>query len=130
MIRVLVNGALGRMGTEVCKTVMEQKDMDLSGVVDINGAGKTIPYYDGGVFGVDTDLENAITCTRPDVVVDFTRPDVVMDNLRKIISMGVNAVVGTTGFTKIPSSFASSNSLRSFFPEKEMTVSSSTSGTI
>ena len=36
----------------------------------------------------------------PDVVVDFTRPDVVMDNLRKIISMGVNAVVGTTGFTK------------------------------
>ena len=57
MIRVLVNGALGRMGTEVCKTVMEQKDMDLSGVVDINGAGKTIPYYDGGVFGVDTDLE-------------------------------------------------------------------------
>lgn len=100
MIRVLVNGALGRMGTEVCKTVMEQKDMYLSGVVDINGAGKTIPYYDGGVFGVDTDLENAITCTRPDVVVDFTRPDVVMDNLRKIISMGVNAVVGTTGFTK------------------------------
>ena len=93
MIRVLVNGALGRMGTEVCKTVMEQKDMDLSGVVDINGADKTIPYYDGGVFGVDTDLENAITCTRPDVVVDFTRPDVVMDNLRKIISMGVNAVI-------------------------------------
>ena len=84
MIRVLVNGALGRMGTEVCKTVMEQKDMDLSGVVDINGADKTIPYYDGGVFGVDTDLENAITCTRPDVVVDFTRPDVVMDNLRKM----------------------------------------------
>ena len=60
MIRVLVNGALGRMGTEVCKTVMEQKDMDLSGVVDINGADKTIPYYDGGVFGVDTDLENAL----------------------------------------------------------------------
>ena len=91
---------LEEWGTEVCKTVMEQKDMDLSGVVDINGADKTIPYYDGGVFGVDTDLENAITCTRPDVVVDFTRPDVVMDNLRKIISMGVNAVVGTTGFTK------------------------------
>lgn len=100
MIRVLVNGALGRMGTEVCKTVMEQKDMDLCGAVDINGAGKTIPYYDGGVFGVDPDLENAITCTRPDVVVDFTRPDVVMGNLRKIIAMGVNAVVGTTGFTK------------------------------
>ena len=73
--------ALGRMGTEVCKTVMQQDDMDLSAVVDINGADKTIPYYDGGVMGVDTDLENAITCARPDVVVDFTRPDVVMDNL-------------------------------------------------
>ena len=79
---------------------MQQDDMDLSAVVDISGADKTIPYYDGGVMGVDTDLENAITCARPDVVVDFTRPDVVMDNLRKIIGMGVNAVVGTTGFTK------------------------------
>ena len=43
------------------QTVYGTKDMDLSGVVDINGADKTIPYYDGGVFGVDTDLENAIT---------------------------------------------------------------------
>lgn len=60
MIRVLVNGALGRMGTEVCKTVMQQDDMDLSAVVDISGADKTIPYYDGGVMGVDTDLETPL----------------------------------------------------------------------
>ena len=54
MIRVLVNGALGRMGTEVCKTVMEQKDMDLSGVVDINGADKTIPYYEFKQSDIDS----------------------------------------------------------------------------
>lgn len=32
-------------------------------------------------------------------MVDFTRPDVVMDSLRIITSHGVNAVVGTTGFS-------------------------------
>ena len=29
MIKVLVNGALGRMGSEVVKTVLEQEDMEL-----------------------------------------------------------------------------------------------------
>ena len=35
-----------------------------------------------------------------EVVVDFTTPDVVMDNLHWCIDQGINAVVGTTGFTR------------------------------
>ena len=35
-----------------------------------------------------------------EVVVDFTTPDVVMDNLHWCIDQGINAVVGTTGFTE------------------------------
>ena len=34
------------------------------------------------------------------VVVDFTTPDVVMDNLHWCIDQGINAVVGTSGFTE------------------------------
>jgi 4-hydroxy-tetrahydrodipicolinate reductase len=34
-----------------------------------------------------------------DVVIDFTHPDVVLDNLKFLIDNGMNAVVGTTGFT-------------------------------
>ena len=34
------------------------------------------------------------------MVVDFTTPDVVMDNLHWCIDQGINAVVGTSGFTE------------------------------
>lgn len=97
MIRVLVNGALGRMGGEVVKKVCAEQDLEIAAVVDIK-AGKIV--VEDQVFEVALDLEEAIKETKPDVVVDFTRPDVVMDNLRKVLKAGVHAVVGTTGFSK------------------------------
>ena len=74
MIRVLVNGALGRMGSEVCKKVYSEADLELVGAVDIKEG--TVPLGDG--VKVTTDLVAAIEAAKPDVVVDFTRPDVVM----------------------------------------------------
>ena len=95
MIRVLVNGALGRMGSEVCKKVYSEADLELVGAVDIKEG--TVQLGDG--VKVMTDLVAAIEAAKPDVVVDFTRPDVVMGNLRKMLPLGVHAVVGTTGFS-------------------------------
>ena len=40
MIKVLVNGALGRMGHTVVQTVLQQKDMELVGAVDKFGKDK------------------------------------------------------------------------------------------
>lgn len=94
MINVLVNGALGRMGSEVVRTVLQENDMNLVGCVDPNGAGKMVEGH-----LVEEDLQNALDKYKPQVVVDFTRPDVVMNNLKIILSNGIHAVVGTTGFT-------------------------------
>ena len=33
-----------------------------------------------------------------DVAIDFTQPDVVVDNIRRVAGLGVNLVVGTTGW--------------------------------
>lgn len=95
MIKVLVNGALGKMGRTVLTTVRQQDDMELVGAVDVNGAGKTVEDV-----AVEVDLAAALAAHKPDVVVDFTRPDVVMQSLKVILNAGVNAVVGTTGFTQ------------------------------
>ena len=95
MIRVLVNGALGRMGSEVCKKVYSEADLELVGAVDIKEG--VVALGDG--VKVTTDLLAAINETKPDVVVDFTRPDVVMGSLRKLLPLGVHVVVGTTGFS-------------------------------
>jgi len=95
--RILVNGALGRMGSEVVRTVLKESDMELVAAVDIMAKDKIV---DGTNLVFDTDLKNALARVKPDIVIDFTRPDVVMENLRIILSAGVCAVVGTTGFTK------------------------------
>ncbi|WP_084965519.1 4-hydroxy-tetrahydrodipicolinate reductase [Thermoactinospora rubra] len=78
MIRVGVLGARGRVGVEVCKAVEAAGDLELVARVD-----KDDPI---------DDLRAA------EVVVDFTHPDVVMGNLEWLISNGIHAVVGTTGF--------------------------------
>lgn len=40
MIRVLVNGAAGRMGSEVVRSVLAEDGLELCGGVDIGAAGK------------------------------------------------------------------------------------------
>ena len=91
MIKVLVNGALGRMGSEVVKTVLEQEDMELVAAVDAFGADKMIPVKNGNQMAVATDLKAKLM---------VVKPDVVMASLRTVLSAGVRAVVGTTGFSE------------------------------
>ena len=87
MIKVLVNGAFGRMGSEVVRMVTANPELELVGGVDINAAGKSLP--DGKP--VFTNIGEALEAVKADVVVDFTRPDVVMDSLRIILKKGVRA---------------------------------------
>ncbi|MDG4823658.1 4-hydroxy-tetrahydrodipicolinate reductase [Asanoa sp. WMMD1127] len=81
-IRVGVLGARGRMGVEVCKAVDAADDMELVAMID---------QGDGLFSASDAGAE---------VIVDFTTPDVVMDNLHWCVDQGINAVVGTTGFSE------------------------------
>ena len=80
-MRVGVLGAAGKVGATMCEAVRSAADLTLSAEVD---AG---------------DALNLFTDSATDVVIDFTHPDAVMDNLEFLISHGIHAVVGTTGFT-------------------------------
>ena len=80
MIKVGVLGARGRMGAEVVKAVTEAPGLDLVAALDLG------------------DSLDQLKTTGAEVVVDFTTPDSVMANLEFLISNGINAVVGTTGF--------------------------------
>ena len=79
-IRVGVLGALGKVGSEVCRAVEAAGDTELVARID-----------------ADDELDDLVT-SAAQVVVDFTHPDVVMDNLEFCLDHGIHAVVGTTGF--------------------------------
>lgn len=89
MISVAVSGAAGRMGRLVAATVAAASDLELAGCYDPAGRGEVEGL---GVTADPADLASA------DVVVEFTTPDVVMQNLAVWRDLGLNAVVGTSGF--------------------------------
>lgn len=102
MLRVVVNGADGRMGSQVVKAVYEDKDLEFVGGVSIThigddagelaGVGKlNLPIREG--------LAEALDELKPDVVVDFTTPKAIFNNAKICIEHGVDIVVGTTGLT-------------------------------
>ncbi|MFA5879271.1 MAG: 4-hydroxy-tetrahydrodipicolinate reductase [Candidatus Margulisiibacteriota bacterium] len=82
MVKILVNGAYGKMGQEVVKAIEKEEDLKLVGQADI-----------------DDKLEDAIWFTHPDVVVDFTSPLEVKNNVIRILNSKCNAIVGTTGLS-------------------------------
>jgi 4-hydroxy-tetrahydrodipicolinate reductase len=102
-IKVLINGAAGKMGREVVKAVSREKDLEVIAAVDKVevgiDAGALVGINPLGVE-VSSDLGKAIKSSKPDVVVDFTHPNVVMDNVRTILNSRVHAVVGTTGIAE------------------------------
>lgn len=103
VIKVLVNGASGRMGSEVVRSVVKEEDLTLSGAVDPKCVGLDIGEVVGiGHSGIQIygTIEEAFSVDKPDVVVDFTSPKVIYSNAQTVLSAGVNMVIGTTGLTE------------------------------
>jgi 4-hydroxy-tetrahydrodipicolinate reductase len=81
-IKVIVNGAKGKMGEETVKAVKKESDLDLVAELDLGD-----------------DLAKAIKEKKAEVVIDFTTPKSVMANIRTILENGAHGVIGTTGLT-------------------------------
>jgi len=102
-IKVIVNGACGKVGREVVKAVSKEPDLELAGAVDLACAGSDIGELVGiGKTGVKVtaDLAKAITDTKADVIVDFTIPKTIMSSIKAAVSAKANVVVGTTGLSE------------------------------
>ena len=98
MIKVLVSGAFGRMGKEICAAVDAAEDMELVGGADITAQQGAV----AGAAGkpVLPTLEAALAQLAPDVVVDFTAPAAAEANVRTALGAGVHCVLGTTGLSE------------------------------
>ncbi len=98
---MIVSGACGKMGRSVLSAVYHDQDLELVGAVDIhsgNDIGELIGIEKTGIV-VESNLQELINNTKPDVMVDFTKPSVVMQNARIALKNGVYPVIGTTGLS-------------------------------
>ena len=81
-IRVLVNGALGRMGQVSVKAIQEDPALCLVGTTTRGD-----------------DLTAAINASRAQVVVELTNAEAVFTNSQTIIAAGAHPVIGASGLT-------------------------------
>jgi 4-hydroxy-tetrahydrodipicolinate reductase len=97
MIRVVVLGALGRMGSLLCATIERQDDLELVARVDpADPADAGAPASSAPLFAT---LDEALAAARADVAVDFTVPASVFESVAGALAAGLATVVGTTGLS-------------------------------
>ncbi len=94
MIKVVVAGALGRMGTTLSRLIAESETLELVGGVDLRAGTQS------GVEVVEAArLAGLLEEQRPDVLLDFTVASAAVGTIRVAAEHGVALVVGTTGFS-------------------------------
>ncbi len=104
MIKTVVSGAAGRMGSCIITLIQESSDLELHGAIESQSCqrlgediGEVIGVGKSGVTltsGIDAALEGA------DVLIDFTHAESSLDILRAAAGRGIPCVVGTTGFSR------------------------------
>lgn len=100
--KIAVAGSSGRMGRALLEAVLQGAETELGGALDVAGCA-SIGRNAGELVGirsdviVTADIDAGIRgCS---ALIDFTRPEGTLAHLAACRKLGVNLVIGTTGFT-------------------------------
>ena len=100
--RVAVAGASGRMGRMLIEAIVASDDCVLAGALDIAGSpalGQDAAAFLGRSSGVTITADLRAGLQGADVLIDFTRPEGTLAHLALCTELGVQLVIGTTGFS-------------------------------
>ncbi len=104
MIKAVVTGAAGRMGSRIINILSTTDGFGLGGAVEKQGnaavgqdAGQAAGIAPTGVKITD---DIAAALRGGDVLIDFTFPEVSLGHLKACAEQGKAAVIGSTGFSK------------------------------
>jgi len=101
MVKTIITGVCGRMGSMILKLALEDPDFMVSGVTEVEhhpSVGKcaeAVIVGAGNALIVEGRLARVID--KGDVVIDFTDPQAALENFRLARKKGKAIVIGTTG---------------------------------
>ena len=100
-IRVVINGAFGRMGQEITKAVVCEPGLKAVGAVEKEVTQQYLPLTETlELIALSSDLDSLLRSCDADVVVDFTEAEASMVAARTALKQRVNMVIGTTGLSQ------------------------------
>jgi 4-hydroxy-tetrahydrodipicolinate reductase len=100
-IRVVINGALGKMGREITKAIVNEPGLKAAGAVEKEVAQQYLPLAEATeLVPFSSDLGSLLRSCNADVVVDFTNAEASIAAARIAIKQKVNMVIGTTGLSE------------------------------
>lgn len=102
MVKVIITGVCGRMGSMILKLALADPDFMVAGVTEaehhpnVGKCAEAVIVGAGNALLVEGNLGKVID--KGDVIVDFTEPHASLDNFRLAKKKGKAIVIGTTGF--------------------------------
>jgi 4-hydroxy-tetrahydrodipicolinate reductase len=100
--KICIAGAGGRMGRMLIEAVTHADDCTLGGALDVPGSlglGLDASGFLGTASGITITHDVAHALKGCHALIDFTRPEGTMAHLAQCRKLGVNMVIGTTGFS-------------------------------
>lgn len=100
--RIAIAGASGRMGRMLIEEIRSAPDCELTGALDVPASpnmGSDATAFLGYVSGVSITSDLVSGLKGSNTLIDFTRPEGTLNHIRVCRDFGVNAVIGTTGFS-------------------------------
>ena len=100
--RITVAGASGRMGQMLIEAIRAADDCELAGALDVAASpaiGADAMAFLGQMSGVTITADLGAGLKNAHALIDFTRPEGTLAHLRVCRELGVNVVIGTTGFS-------------------------------
>jgi 4-hydroxy-tetrahydrodipicolinate reductase len=92
-VTVIILGALGRMGSTLCRLASDDPEIVLGAVVERSGYEHSLKYD----CIVATELSDVLPKVPGGVIIDFTLPEVTVQSALKAREFGNPIVIGTTG---------------------------------
>ena len=121
MTKIIVTGAMGKMGVEIVRTILADKNLTLVGVLgNKTGIGEDIGTVTIGKeigIKVRNDFEKLLNETKPDLVLDVTNSEPSYQIIIKTLESGINCITGTTGF-----SYEQLDKIKKITEEKNLTT--------
>ena len=92
-INLAISGCMGRMGQQLIKSTIKNKNFKLASLTENRKINKKI-------YGIKPSFNSANSFKKANIIIDFTVPQCTLEILKIAIKHKKKVVIGTTGFSK------------------------------